>query len=48
MSFTITSKRSIGPFIAQATIEEVHRDSLVITKHPVEQGAVQFVGCNVV
>lgn len=27
------------PFIAQATLEEVHNDELEITDHPVEQGA---------
>lgn len=37
--FTIIPQRHIGPFVAQATIEEDHRDDLIITRHPVEQGA---------
>lgn len=28
-----------GPIIAQATIEEEHRDEMIITEHPVENGA---------
>lgn len=31
--------RQFGPFTAQVTIEEVGRDELTITEHPVEQGA---------
>jgi len=31
--------RAIGGFIAQCTVMEDHRDSLVITQHPVERGA---------
>lgn len=31
--------RSIGGFVADVTIEEQHQDQLVITEHPVEQGA---------
>lgn len=31
--------RSIGDFVADITVREVHRDELVITKLPVEQGA---------
>jgi hypothetical protein len=36
---TFLPNRSIGPFQAQVTIEEVCNDSLEITNHPVEQGA---------
>lgn len=32
-------KRSIGSFHAYVTLEEQHHDELVITDHPVEQGA---------
>lgn len=32
--------RSIGPFIANITVEEQHLDELVITDHPVERNAV--------
>lgn len=32
-------RRSIGGIVATITIEEDHRDTLVITEHPVEQGA---------
>lgn len=35
----IRVKRSIGSIVAQATIEEMHQDSLTITEHPVESGA---------
>lgn len=35
----VKPKRSIGPFIAQVTIEETHQDDLEITDHPVELGA---------
>jgi hypothetical protein len=31
--------RQIGGFIADVTIEEIHRDRLTATRHPVEQGA---------
>lgn len=34
-----TSNRAIGTFIPDVVIEEVHRDSLIITQHPVEKGA---------
>lgn len=30
---------ALAPIIAQAVIEEVHDDELVITEHPIEQGA---------
>lgn len=30
---------ALAPLIAQAVIEEVHDDELVITEHPIEQGA---------
>ena len=33
------STANFAPIIAQATIEEVHHDELMITSHPVEQGA---------
>lgn len=36
---TITPKRQIGAFTADATFEEQHSDELAITEHPVEQGA---------
>jgi hypothetical protein len=36
----IKPKRSIGPLVAQVTIQEVHQDTLEITDHPVEMGAV--------
>lgn len=39
MSLTIIPQRRIGPFVAQATLQERHRDALRITRHPVEQGA---------
>lgn len=32
-------QRMLGPIAAQVTIEEQHMDELVITEHPVEQGA---------
>lgn len=35
----VKPKRSIGPFVAQVTISEVHTDELEITDHPVEMGA---------
>jgi hypothetical protein len=31
--------RNIAGFVADVTIEEIHRDRLAITRHPVEQGA---------
>lgn len=34
-----TSSRSIGPIVANVTIEERHVDELDITDHPVERGA---------
>jgi hypothetical protein len=36
---TITFKRSMGAFTADATVEEHGTDSMVATTHPVEQGA---------
>lgn len=39
MQLTIVPSRHIGPFFAQATLEERHRDQLHITRHPVETGA---------
>lgn len=39
-SVQVTPDRSIGPFTAQVTLEELHADELVITDHPVETGAV--------
>jgi hypothetical protein len=38
-SIIIRPKRSLGPIVAQVTIEEVHDDEMEITEHPVEQGA---------
>jgi hypothetical protein len=35
----VPQRRSIGGFPAQVVIEEVERDELTITEHPVEQGA---------
>lgn len=32
-------QRNIGGFVADCTISEEHSDEMVITKHPVEQGA---------
>jgi hypothetical protein len=37
--FFVPQGRSIGGFPAQVVIEEVERDELTITEHPVEQGA---------
>lgn len=39
-SILIKPQRSIGPIVAQVTIQEVHQDTLEITDHPVEMGAV--------
>lgn len=39
-SFQVKAQRNIGPLKAQVTIEETHTDELVITDHPIEQGAV--------
>lgn len=36
---TIVPRRSIGPFNATITIEEIASDDLEITQHPVQQGA---------
>ena len=33
-------QRIIGSIVAQVTIEEEHHDKLIITNHPVEQGAM--------
>lgn len=38
-SLLIKPRRSIGAIIAQVTVEESHHDEMVITDHPVEQGA---------
>lgn len=35
----VRPKRLIGPFVANATVEESHEDELEITDHPVETGA---------
>lgn len=35
----IRPERKVGPFRAMVTIEEEHHDELVITQHPVDQGA---------
>lgn len=35
----LISRRSIGGFIANVTMEEQHTDKLTITRHPVEVGA---------
>lgn len=32
-------QRNIGGFIADATLEESHHDTLTVTRHPVQQGA---------
>lgn len=37
---TFRARRRIGDFTAQVTIEESHADTLTITDHPIEQGAV--------
>ena len=39
-SVLVKPTRSIGPFTAQITVKEQHEDTLEITDHPVEQGAV--------
>jgi hypothetical protein len=39
-SLLIKPQRSIGPFTAHATVKETHTDTLQITEHPVEQGAM--------
>lgn len=36
---TIIPRRSIGPFKATVTLEEIASDDLEITQHPVQQGA---------
>lgn len=36
----VVPKRGFGAFVADAVLEERHEDTLVITEHPVEQGAV--------
>lgn len=38
-SLLIRPRRSIGDFVAQATVSELHTDELQITEHPVQQGA---------
>ena len=38
-SILIRPKRGLGDIVAQVTIEEIHRDEVQITEHPVEQGA---------
>jgi len=37
---TIIPRRSIGPFNATVTLEEIASDDLEITQHPVQQGAM--------
>lgn len=32
--------RAIGDLIAHVTVEEIHRDEVVVTDHPVERGAI--------
>ena len=39
VSTVLIQPRNIGGFVADVTIEEQHVDRMVITKHPVEQGA---------
>lgn len=39
-SILIRPKRSIGSIVAQVTLQEVHQDTLEITDHPVEMGAI--------
>src|SRR5208282_3135615 len=39
-SLGLIRARNIGPFIADITISERHRDEMVITKHPIEIGSV--------
>ena len=36
----VKPKRKIGAFTATVTLEEMHEDSIEITDHPVEQGAI--------
>ena len=36
----VKPKRKIGAFTATVTLEETHEDTLEITEHPVEQGAI--------
>ncbi|MBB3811465.1 phage baseplate protein [Pseudochelatococcus contaminans] len=38
-SVLISSGRSIGTIIPNVVIEEIHRDDLIVTDHPVEKGA---------
>lgn len=35
----LRTPRALGPVIPQVAVEEVHRDQVAITDHPVEQGA---------
>lgn len=37
-SVLISSGRSIGTIIPNVVIEEIHRDDLIVTDHPVEKG----------
>jgi hypothetical protein len=39
-SLGLVRSRNIGPFVADITISERHRDEMVITKHPIEIGSV--------
>jgi hypothetical protein len=39
LDFTIRPYRALGPIQAQATVREAPHDELVVTEHPVEQGA---------
>ena len=39
-SILVKPYRAIGSFVAQVVLEEIHQDTLEITDHPVDQGAV--------
>jgi hypothetical protein len=39
-SLGLIRPRNIGPFVADITISERHRDEMVITRHPIEVGSV--------
>ena len=39
-SLGLIRPRNIGPFVADCTISERHRDEMVITQHPIEIGSV--------
>ena len=40
LSPALIRPRNIGPFVADITISERHRDELILTKHPVSTGSV--------